>query len=252
VATVYDLSPLHYDDEGRLPPWFEEVIARAALLLTPSEFTASELTNSRGVPAERIRVFGLAPVIECGGLPLLSTDELAELGIRSPFVLRSGGYTQRKNVALLLKAWRDMGDAVLVLVGPAQPARDHLLADMDGTQVVVLDYVPETLLARLMRSAAVLVSPSLYEGFGLPQLEAMAAGTPVVAVRTPFAEEVCGDAALLVETDPVALRNALVRVLDDRKLASNLSAAGLARSADFTWQAAAARVTSAYREALAF
>ena len=251
VATVFDLAPLRYDDEGGLSPWFDDVLERAELLLAPSAFTASELTTLRGVSPERIRVFGLAPVVEAAGVAPLSTLELAELGIASPFVLRSGGYTRRKNVSLLLEAWRDMGDAILVLAGPPQRARAELLATVPPERAVVLDYVPESLLARLVRTAAVVVSPSLYEGFGLPPLEAMAAGTPVVAVRTPFAEEVCGDAALLVEPDPVALREALVRVLDDERLASELSAAGRARSAAFTWRAVAERVTSTYREALA-
>lgn len=251
VATVYDLSPLRYDDEGTLPPWFDDVVARAALLLTPSAFTASELATLRGVPPERIRVFGLAPAIDARGSAPLSTSELAELGIRAPFVLRCGGYTQRKNLPLLLEAWRGVDNADLVLVGPAQPTRDRLLDGIADPRIVVLDYVPETLLARLMRSAAVLVSPSLYEGFGLPPLEAMAAGTPVVAARTPFAEEVCGAGALLVAPEASALREALTRVLTDDRLASELRAAGLVQSAAFTWQAAAERVTDAYREAIA-
>ena len=251
VATVYDLSPLRYDDEGTLPPWFDEVVARAALLLTPSAFTASELLTLRGVSTERIRVFGLAPAVDARGSVPLSPGELADLGIRPPFVLRCGGYTQRKNLSLLLEAWRGVNDTDLVLVGPAPPARDRLLAKVGDARIVVLDYVSEVLLARLLRTATVLVSPSLYEGFGLPPLEAMAAGTPVVAVRTPFAEEVCGDAALLVAPEPDALREAVISVLTDTQRASELSTAGLARSATFTWRAAAERVTAAYREAVA-
>jgi glycosyltransferase involved in cell wall biosynthesis len=251
VATIFDLAPLRYDDEGTMPPWFDEVVKRAALLLTPSAFSASELQAVADVPPERIRVFGLAPVVEAARRTPLARRELAELGIESPFVLRSGGYTQRKNVSLLLQAWREISDATLVLVGPAQPARARLLAEARPERVVVLDYVPEALLARLIRSATLVVSSSLYEGFGLPPLEALAAGTPVVAVRTPFAEEVCGDAALLVGADPASLRAGMTRVLTDQNFAAQLAAAGRKRCTEFTWSRVAHRVVSAYEAALA-
>jgi glycosyltransferase involved in cell wall biosynthesis len=248
VATIHDVSPLVYDDEGSMPPWFDEVLERAALMLTPSAFTAGELTRRCGVAPERIRVFGAGPAHETAGAPPLSDAELEELGIRPPFVLRSGGYTLRKNVPLLLEAWRGTPGGTLVLVGPPQVARTQIVANAE--RVVILDYVPASLLVRLVRSAAAVASPSLYEGFGLPPLEALAAGTPVVAVRTPFAEEVCGDAALLVEPEVAALRDGLVRVMSDERLAQRLRAAGPAWSARFTWHRAAERVLSAYAEVL--
>jgi glycosyltransferase involved in cell wall biosynthesis len=251
VATVHDLSPLHYDDEGVLPPWLGEIAERALFLVTPSAFTAAELHRHLGVPPERVRVFGGAAALDARNAEFLSPPELRQLGIEPPFVLRYGGYTKRKNVPLLLEAWAQVSCGTLVLTGPPQSARAKILAEAPSLdRVVVLDYVPQMLLARLLRGAAALVSTSAYEGFGLPPLEALAAGTPVVAVSTPFVREVCGDAALLVEGRSDALASALHRVLVDEELAHHLGTAGPARAANFTWSGAASAVIRAYESAV--
>lgn len=250
VAMLYDLSPLHYNDEGVLPPWLDDVVERARVIFTISEFIAAELVERAAVPAERVRVIKLAPALDARDAEPLSRDELRQLGIEPPFVLRLGGYTRRKNVPLLLEAWAQVTSGTLVLAGPPQPARASILAGAPSLdRIVILDYVPQPLLARLLRSAAALVTTSSYEGFGLPPLEAMAAATPVVAVTAPFVREVCGDAALLVERRPEALANALGRVLVDEELARRLRAAGPPQAAGFTWSDAAVTVLSAYATA---
>lgn len=249
VAMVHDLSPLHYDDEGTLPPWLDEISERASFLLTPSEFTASELRQHLGVAGERIRVVGGAPALEARDATPLLPAELRALGIEPPFVLRYGGYTTRKNVPLLLDAWARVSSGTLVLAGPPQPARREILAAARSLdRIVVLDYVPSTVLAGLLRSATLLASTSTYEGYGLPPLEAMAAGTPVVAVSTAFTREMCGDAAYLVEPDAEALTQAISRVLQDAGLARGLREAGLARAGNFSWDRVAHGVLSAYAE----
>lgn len=251
VATVHDLAPLHFPDEGELPAWLPEIIARAAIFFTPSAFTAGELQKHFHVSRDRIRVIGGAPALDARDAKPLTVGELYSLGVEPPFVLRYGGYTMRKNVPLLLEAWAHVRHGTLVLAGPNQPMRARILAEASSLErVVVLDYVPEALLGRLLRSATALVSTSSYEGFGLPPLEALAAGTPVVAVSTPFVPEVCGGAALLVDETPDALANALDRVIVDRDLARDLRAAGLARAARFTWKSSAATVLNAYASAL--
>ncbi len=247
VAMVHDLAPLVYEDEGALPPWTGEIAERASLFLTPSEFTAGEVRRHLGVPAERVTVIGSGPALDARLAEPLAPSELQQLSIEPPFVLRSGGYSRRKNVPLLLKAWTSVPDATLVLTGPPQPARAQILAEAPSLdRVVVLDYVPEALQARLLRSAAALVSTSSYEGFGLPTLEALSAGTPVVAVAAPYAREVCSDAALLVDERVDALADGLGRVIHDQQLAHLLRQRGLCRAVGFTWNRTAAAVLSAY------
>lgn len=247
VAMIHDLSPLHYDDEGELPPWLDEIVERAALLLTPSAFTASEVHRHLGVPEERIRVIGGAAALEARAAKPLSPAELRELRIEPPFVLRYGGYTKRKNVPLLLETWAKVTYGTLVLAGPPHPARDAMLANAQCLErVVVLDYVPQESLARLLRSAAVLVSTSEYEGFGLPPLEAMAAGTPVVAVSTTFAQEMCGEAAVLVGPHPDAIARGIDRVLVNPDVAGAMRLAGFLRSEKFRWERSAEAVLQAY------
>jgi glycosyltransferase involved in cell wall biosynthesis len=251
VAMVHDLAALHYDDESAFPPWTDDIVRGARLLLTPSAFTASELTRHFQVAPSRIRVIGGGPALEAANAEPLSPHELEELGIEPPFVLRIGGYTKRKNVPLLVDAWTGVPTGTLVLAGPSHPVRARILAAAPASsRIVVLDYLSQTLLSRLLRSAGALVSTSSYEGFGLPPLEAMAAGTPVVAVDTPFVREICGDAAILVERHPDALAQALAEVLADAELSERLRAAGRDHIRGWTWSAAADRVIAAYRSAL--
>jgi glycosyltransferase involved in cell wall biosynthesis len=251
IAMVHDLAPLNYDDEGELPSWTGELVARAGLLLAPSAFTAAELGRHFAVQDERVRVIGSGPALVARDVEPLSPSDLRGYGIESPFILRYGGYTTRKNVPLLLKAWAEVPVGTLVLAGPPQKAREKILSEATSLdRVVVLDYVPEALLARLLRSAAALASTSSYEGFGLPLLEAMAAGTAVVAVSTPFVREVCGDAALLVAEEHEALAAALRRLLADEALAASLRAAGTRRGACFTWSKTAFATLEAYETIL--
>lgn len=253
VATVQDLAALRFGDEGRLPQWTTEMVSRAGCVVTPSHFTAAELQERLGVAPHRIRVIPHGPgqAVSPATRPLPERD-LQQFGLRTPLVLRMGGYTERKNVGIVLDAWpevRKRTRATLALAGPPQPVREVQLAaapSLDG--VVALDYLPADIVPGLLRAATVLVSTSTYEGFGLPPLEAMTAGIPVVAVRSGAVEEVCGDAALLVDDDADALAEALVHVLEDQTLRARLVADGLQRASSFGWPQAAAALGSVYRE----
>lgn len=169
------------------------------------------------------------------------------------FVLTVGTIEPRKNLPTLIDAFRrlDRADVTLAVVGP--PGWDVRLADhlvgLDG-RVRALGFVPAADLAALYAAAEVSCYPSLREGFGLPVLEAMAQGTPVVTSRGTSTEEVAGDAALLVDPrDPDAIAGALALVLDDHDLAMRLAAAGLVRAGELTWERTARLTAAAYAEA---
>jgi glycosyltransferase involved in cell wall biosynthesis len=179
-------------------------------------------------------------------------EDDGDVGVPEPFVLHAGGATLRKNLAALAGTWRRVAaasEATLVLCGPQDPRRDELFADVP--RVRFLGHLVQADVAALMRRSAAVVVPSLYEGFGLPALEGMAAGAPVVAARRGALPEVCGNAALLVEPTAEALAEGLLAVLGDGDLAQRLRADGPPRAAGFTWRRAAELTLAAYEEALA-
>jgi alpha-1,3-rhamnosyl/mannosyltransferase len=252
VATFHDLSPFRYNDEGLFPPWGRDIAKRAELVVCPSHFTAGELQEQLGVPAARIRIVPNGPGANVSvKTQPLSDAELQRLGLTRPFALRLGGWTQRKNVPFLLAAWRHVEERsalTLALAGPPQRARDAQLAEQPLRSVSVLDYLPAALVPRLLRTATALVTTSTYEGFGLPVLEALRAGTPVVALRAPFVEEICADAALLAD-DVDGFAEAVLRIAEDEELRKRLVTRGLERAALFTWERAAKGLVAVYGEA---
>ena len=171
------------------------------------------------------------------------------MGIRSPFVLHAGGCTERKNLAGLAEAWplvrSARPDAMLVLVGPQDERRDRLFAPLAGT--VRLGRVDDPTVQGLMAAAAAVVVPSTYEGFGLPALEAMAAGVPVVAAARSSLPEVCADAAYLVEPDGPGLAEGLVGALAGGPDTESMIGRGRRRAGMFTWEASAAAHAEVWR-----
>ncbi len=183
-------------------------------------------------------------------------DEVADVrrrhGLTRPYVLFTGTVEPRKNLAGLTRAFRRLRrtDVDLVLVGPHGWNEDlgALLDGLDG-RARHLGFVPTADRDALYAGAAVFCYPSLREGFGLPVLEAMTQGTPVVTSAGTATEEVAGEAAVLVDPrDSTALAEAIERVLDDAALAEGLAAAGPARAATFTWAGTAARTAAVYAE----
>jgi glycosyltransferase involved in cell wall biosynthesis len=206
-------------------------VRNAARVLTVSERTKADLTELYGVAARQVVVTpnGVDPIFAPG------------TGARD-YVLSVGAVQRRKNQLAALAA----ADAVglpLVVVGPD---KDHELAAELGRRGARLEgYVDTERLAELYRGAACLVQSSRYEGFGLPVLEAMASGTPVVAVPDPALREVAGDAAIFV--DESALADGIRQALAER---NRLSAAGLERARAFSWRTAAERTLAVYGEIL--
>ena len=238
VVTVHDVSfardPdfMNWKDRTIFRRVVPRALRRVARVLTVSERTKTDIVELYGIPEQRIVVTpnGVDPVFGPGSG---SHD----------YVLSVGAIQRRKNQLAALEAAKDAG-LPLVLVGPA---KDPALADELRRRGARLEgYVATERLAELYSGAACLVQSSWYEGFGLPVLEAMASGIPVVAVPDPALREVAGDAAIFVEEAELA--EGIRRALADR---GRLVAAGLERARAFSWRAAAERTLAVYRETLA-
>jgi glycosyltransferase involved in cell wall biosynthesis len=248
VLTVHDVVPWRFDDEGVAPSDSAPSARRAAVVVCPSRFSADEVGAVLGV--ERVVVIHNGVDARFFTATPLSERGLADLGVRLPFVVHAGGSTRRKNLDGLAEAWPLVRAALpetgLVLMGPPDERRDRLFASLPGT--VRVGRVDDETATGLLAAAAAVVVPSRYEGFGLPALEGMAAGVPVVAARRASLPEVCGDAAYLVEPDGPGLAEGIVAALtDDRSTAVQVTK-GRERAAGFTWEASAAAHAELWRD----
>lgn len=257
VVTVHDvLAWAHPEWMGRENVLqhrlvLQRVLARAAMVLTSSEFTAGELRERFGL--ERVAVVPL------GADEAFSPEgERGVAGVEGPYLLAVGTLQPRKDLETALAAFEHCAAAgashALVVAGARGWHDDatvaRLLASPFASRIHLLGHVGEAALVRALRGADALLFPSRHEGFGLPPLEAMACGTPVVAVRATAVPEVAGDAAVLVEPgDANAFATALLALLDDPGRRSSLRARGLRRAATFTWARHAELTVAAYKEA---
>ena len=212
---------------------------RAALVVCPSQFSVDEIASHLGVP-DAIAIPNGVDAAFFGARPL-TPEGLLALGIRQPFVVHAGGCTERKNLAGLAGAWplvrRRRDDVMLVMMGPADDRRDRLFAALPGTALI--GRVDDETVRGVMAAASAVVVPSLYEGFGLPALEGLAVGVPVVAADRGALPEVCGDAAYLVEPDPSGLAEGLLAALGGGAEVEAMVARGRTRAGRFSWEAAA-------------
>lgn len=230
----------------------------ARLILTNSEFSKWDTVRYLGVSEDRIRVTPLAVSAQFHPVSGRARDAVLEgHGIRRPYFLYVGNLEPRKNLERLLDAFSAVpaSEHALVIAGNSwfrgnrvfRKAREVGL----GERVRFLGYVPRADLPALMSGATGFVYPSLLEGFGLPVLEAMACGTPVITSATTALGEIAGGAALRVDPTRVdALADALAAVAGDSGLAAALAGKGLRRAAAFSWEATARATREAYRDAL--
>lgn len=250
LVTVHDLTALHYPEmctptSLRYPHLVQRAVDEGAWVHAVSNFVAAEVIEHFGVDPDRVVVVphGIDAPTRTHGPPADAP----------PYVLALGTVEPRKDLPGLVRAFDEIAgaypDLELWIAGPSGWGESQLSeareAARHGERVKRLGWVDDP--GGLLAGASVLAYPSLYEGFGLPPLEAMAAGVPVVATQAGSLREVAGDAAVLVPpADPVALGDAISRVLQDDALRAGLIERGHERARRFTWDACAAALSDAY------
>lgn len=263
IVTVHDLGFKHHPEffpplvRMRLKALISSGARRAERIIAVSNTTKQDLIDTFDIPAEKIAVVheGVAPIYRPSADPEEQRRVLARHGITGDYLLYVGRLHVRKNLVRLLEAFarvkqRRQGHR-LVLVGrklfDTDPLHRAIVELGLADQVVLPGHIPLGDLPHVYAGATAFVYPSLFEGFGLPPLEAMASGTPVITSNVSSLPEVVGDAALLVNPRSVdELAHAMERLLDDAALRRRYRDRGLARAATFTWQRAARETASVY------
>jgi glycosyltransferase involved in cell wall biosynthesis len=246
VVTIHDLAfeTWPHDFERRTRLKFRTITRAAARsaerVICPSRFTADDVCDRYGVDPAKLVVIAEAPAlaVERSDPPV------------APYLLAVGDLRAKKNFGELVRAFvevhREFPDYRLILAGVDAGSGQPLRALANAAPVSFTGYVSDGELDRLMRGADLVVHPSLYEGFGLVVLEAMARGTPVLAARATALPETGGDAAAYFA--PGELAPALARLLADRARLVQMSAAGVIRAQQFSWERAARETADVYRE----
>ncbi len=274
VLTIHDLTYLRFpqmvtDASARYRQLVPRALDRGAVVCAPTAAVATEVADQYGLPPDRLVVTPLG--VDSAWRQATPPDPswLATHGLPGRYLLFVGNREPRKNLSTLLTAYRQLlstrvemvgtGPTVtegagtippLVLVGPPGWGEALDTAGLPAGAVRTPGYLPQADLTKVVAGAAALVFPSWYEGFGLPALEALACGTPVVASDLPALREVLGDQAELVPPgDPAALADALARVLEDPG-GEDARAARRTRAAGITWENCAQATLGAYRLAL--
>ena len=271
VLTIHDVSPLVLPAYGTTRAMRLRLAAlrraapRARMVLTPSIAAAGDIERCLNVPRSRIRVTPEAATPEHvpAANPAVIRAVLARYGIQGRYAFNVGGLDARKNLPVLLEAFarvlpRLSEPAQLVIAGAPHTSNSAVFPPLRPVverlglteQVLLTGFVTDAEKLALYQGAALYVTPSLYEGFGLTALEAMACGVPTIAANRTSLPEVVGDGGLLVEPEPEALGTAMLDVLTNPASAAMLRERGLARAATFTWDRTAALTLEAYSEAL--
>ncbi len=258
AVLVHDMSfRAHPEYFPRFIAWYMRLLTalamrRAERVIALSEFTRSEI--KRFHPEAAAKTVVVWPGIDAAFQPAPDADDaamLARYGLTPGYILALGNIHPRKNLARLLEAYllmqqQGVNPPPLVWAGAPRWSSADLIARAQAAGVLLPGFIPQSIMPALYRQAVMLVYPSLYEGFGLPPVEALACGTPAIVSNTTSLPEAVGEAALTVDpTDVPALANAMARLLTDTDLRLALRDIGLAWVQRFTWLATARNLLAA-------
>lgn len=268
VVSIMDVIHLHSPAyRHKLSTWLyakpmlHAVARKADHIVTVSEFSRNEIMQALGVPGSRITVIpcGVGSEFVSRSTPLERLEVSKALRIQPPFLLYVGNLKPHKNVPALLRAFAELCKKrfrhSLLIVGDDARCKDSVLDECRrlgiADRTTLVPYVPQRLLPRVYAAADILVMPSTLEGFGLPVLEAMACGTPVVTSRAASLPEVAGDAAVYFDpASPEELSTQIERVLESPELQTCLKKKGIERAKQFSWRQSANRHLELYGQLL--
>lgn len=275
IITIADVimlrSPLYRDSIPARRRFYLDMIARAAsraaMIITLSNHAKQDIVETLKLPPDLIRV--VYPAVGENLVPIIDQEVLAKVRARyhlsDLYILYLGGLDQRKNVLQVVRAFADLCqqscDPHLQLFivgdpdkqsGPLYPDPRTIASKSGIADRVVYGFVREEDKAAIYSGASLFLFPSLYEGFGLPPLEAMSCGTPVICSNCTSLPEVVGDAAISLDPyDTIAWTQAMKSILDDSSLHADLRARGIRQAAQFTWHKTAVETIAVYEEAVA-
>lgn len=236
VITLHDVAAWRFPDESSPVPAAAAELRRAAAVICVSQSTADEAAEFLGLTNTVVIPNGVDERFLSGASADL--ELLGRLGVRPPYILTAGGASERKNLSVLAEAWphlrRLRPDLALVLSGSPHPARTALFGGLEGVHLV--GRIADEEIPALMAGAEAVVIPSLYEGFGLPALEAMAVGAPVVASDRSSLPEVVGDGGILVDPTAQGILQGVLGVLEGGRVIEEMVERGKRRARQYTWQ----------------
>lgn len=267
IITIHDLNFLHYaqfltaESRRYYNDQIEWAVKRADHILTDSRATCADVVSLLGIPEGKLSVVHLAAHSRFRPMSLQkSADIIAQHDLTPGYVLFVGTLEPRKNLPGLLQAYRmirdrDISSVPLVVVGGKGWLYGEVferLKELNLTDYVKFIHgIADAEMPAVYNAASLLITPSFYEGFGLPALEAMACGTPVIVANRASLPEVIGEAGILIDPeDPTDIANGMERVLTDTRLRQHLREAGKERASTFSWENTALATLSAYRNVM--
>lgn len=267
ITTIHDLIPYVMPEtvgKGYLKRFIAQmpqIIQNSDMIITVSEFSKKDIIRIFDVEEDRIKVTPLAA--DSSFCPMdkdMAKEFIKEnYGLEGDFILYLGGFSPRKNVKSILLAFSRLPSYIIekytvLILGPSKDEHSYLMKLSESLniseRVCFTGYVLNEHLPYFYNASSLFVYPSLYEGFGLPPLEAMSCKIPVITSNVSSIPEVVGDAAVLINPfDTEELKDAMERLLEDEKLQAEFSEKGYIRSKEFTWEKTAANTLNVYEEA---